>query len=63
MSIFRLRRYGSTDWLQIAITQQSDDDEVDDLEQEITEAVSRAVEIDSLHVQRLNEYGQWEDDE
>lgn len=63
MTLFRIRRYGTTDWLELKLqpgfdTEQPD---VEDLEEEISDRVESALEIDGLHVQRLSNEGDWED--
>lgn len=59
MSKFRARLWGSGDWTSIDI---SEDDESDSgLEAGLTSIIGSALETSPLHVQRLNEDGQWED--
>lgn len=58
MNSFRIREFGSADWVQIDI---SGDDE--DIEVEVIELL--AGELTALegpyHIQQLNEEGEWED--
>lgn len=61
MSLFRVRRYGSADWLQVIIQPDPESEENEDLEQEIARAITPVLNADDLHVQQLNAFGNWED--
>jgi hypothetical protein len=58
MTSFRIRNFGSADWVQIDL---SGDDE--ELEEELIEHLEEVLpELDGpLHMQKLNEDGRWED--
>lgn len=59
MSNFRARQWGSGDWTHIQINSESDEDDI--VEPAVTSIVGSALETCPLHVQRLNEEGEWED--
>lgn len=60
MTLFRARQWGTADWTQIHISTEAEEDEVG-LEGIIASVIGSALGTSSLHVQFLNEEGEWED--
>jgi hypothetical protein len=58
MSTFRARQWGSGDWTTVDISESGEEDTV---EPALTSIIGSALETCPLHVQRLNEEGEWED--
>lgn len=62
MILLRARIPGTGEWTNICIqTPGPDSDEEDDLERNIASVIGAPLSTSSLHVQRLNDEGQWED--
>lgn len=59
MILYRVREYGKADWTRVAIGG-ADEDE-DSLAPTIASVLGSALSTSSLHVQQLNEDGEWED--
>ena len=61
MILFRVRRYGSADWIDIRICSDLSSDEDLDMEEEVAEVFEASLTADDLHLQRMSEEGKWED--
>lgn len=60
MTLYRARQWGTSEWTKISITASSEDDE-GGLESVISSILGSALETSPLHVQFMNEEGEWED--
>lgn len=60
MTLYRARQWGTADWTKISITASSEEDEAG-LESTIASIIGSALETSPLHVQFLNDDGEWED--
>lgn len=58
MTLFRIRRWGTTAWTQVEI---NSDEEEDTMESETSSRVRDMLSDSGLHVQECDEEGNWED--
>lgn len=56
MTLFRVRAYGTADWLTIALS-----GDAEELEETLAGQVRDALILDGLHAQEMGEEGNWED--
>lgn len=61
MIIFRARQWGQAEWTQITVNTPGDDEDESEMEQNLASVIGSALGTSSLHVQRLQEDGEWED--
>jgi len=61
VTLFRIRKYGSADWTEVLVRNELLDSDDQDLEEEISELIEAALEVDGLHCQRLSDECKWED--
>lgn len=60
MTLFRVRRYGSSDWIEVSVRNAAEEDE-NEIEDEISKLVGSVLVVDDLHCQFMNDEGEWED--
>ena len=60
MTLYRVRQWGTADWTLISIAAGGEEDEAG-LESVISSILGSALETSPLHVQFMNEEGEWED--
>lgn len=61
MILFRIRRYGSSEWTELRILNSLESEDDSDMEEDLSGRVESILDIDGLHVQRLSDEGKWED--
>jgi len=60
MTLFRVRRYGSADWIEVSVRNAAEEDE-NEVEDEISKLIESVLVVDDLHCQFVNDEGEWED--
>ena len=62
MISFRIRRYGKFDWVSVDLSSNEEDEDAEDLAQQLAHSVLQTFEYaDDLHIQQMNDEGEWED--
>lgn len=61
MILFRARQYGKADWTTISIHDPAEEDSEASVEAEVASMIGSALDTSPLHIQRMNDEGEWED--
>lgn len=61
-TLYRCRQYGKVDWTQIMVNDPSyEEEDSESVEAEVTQIIGSALDTSALHVQKMNDDGEWED--
>lgn len=61
MILFRCRQYGQAEWTFLTVATPGNDDETDEMEELLAASVRSMLNSSDLHVQEMNDIGEWED--
>lgn len=62
MNIFRVRQYGSGSWTLVSVNTPGDEEDDSGMVATLSSIIGSALDTSSeLHVQRMNDDGEWED--